>query len=114
MAVLLNCSNDKVDFLLVEELGSKRDVGSLLGEVDNGEVCTDGKEAGDETPEASLASRDSSDEMLGHLLHDEDPAPACETRSNALWTGGVKFVGAVMSTESIANSQTCHLAESVG
>lgn len=55
MAVLFDCCNDKVDFLLVEELGSERDVGSLLGEVDNGKVCTNGENTGNKTPGALLA-----------------------------------------------------------
>jgi hypothetical protein len=46
----------EVGFLLGQELGTEADVCCLLREVDNGEVCADGKNASDETPEASLVS----------------------------------------------------------
>jgi len=95
VAILFDCCDDKVNFLLIQELGSERDVGSLFGEVDNGEVGTDGEDTGDET------------------LHDKDPAPACKTRSNALWAIRVKLVGTIVSTKSISGTQASHLTESV-
>lgn len=54
MTILFDGCDNEVDLLLGQELGAKADVCCLLREVDNGEVCADGKDTCDETPEASL------------------------------------------------------------
>ena len=54
MTILFDGCDDEVNLFLVQELGAEADMCCLLREVDNGEVCADSKNTGDETPEASL------------------------------------------------------------
>lgn len=56
MTVLLDGCDDEVNLLLVQELGAEADVCCLFREVDNGEVCADGKDAGDEASEVLLVT----------------------------------------------------------
>lgn len=56
MAILFDGCDDKVNLLLRQELRAEADVCCLLREVDNGEVCADSEDAGDETSGASLVT----------------------------------------------------------
>jgi len=56
MTILFDGCDDEVNLLLIQELGAEADMCCLLREVDNGEVCADGKDTGDETSEALLVT----------------------------------------------------------
>jgi hypothetical protein len=57
MTILFDGCDDEVNLLLSQELGAETNVCRLLGEVDNGEVCADGEDTGDETPWSFVSNK---------------------------------------------------------